>query len=1473
MPRPSRAAQPSPRRSADATSDPLLSLLQERTGGAVNIRGIRLQLLYATTRALGLLRPETRDLGVHFEGLEDADVDGLALQPWRLLDAGEEPSIGTADDAGGVTPAATTTLVQVKSSLRPWTWSQLREVMAGFLTAYRAARAADASQAPASTLPRFQLVLCATPRAEVAALAAYAARGASEQRRLRVRFRALVERDGATVEEADSLLSRLTITITDPVQLQTALRAEIAAVCPVGGVNGLDAMETALVGHALAWAQARTRVSAADVRAVVQRLVEGFAQTHRFAAYVQHWVAQPSRLPDSSPDDFLDARGTRPGHIVLGLDVPRPRWTARIAEALRRVPICVLRAPSGQGKSTMAQRFAVDHWEATSVVEVLRVEAAGHVAAIQEFLEFRQGIGAPVRVLLDVRVETRRWSELAAICASRGIPMLVTVRSEDWHRYTWHSVTRFELVEPFMDTDEATSIFAQLRASDRVHPDVPSAAHALEQVGSPALLLEFVYLVTHGRMLEERLRDQLMEMQRAGQDPAQRAVLRRAVTADVLGVPLPLDALLAGVPLRDDVQLVVQPLMDEYVIMADGRVRGVHWVRSQHLVRLLHQNGVPPLTSTVTALIGAIPTEVLAGFVATACSYPEVERGRLVEAAVAVMSPDDAARRVAIVNGLFEAGEQDCFREHRSLFDESERHLGASGPILVGWEMMPALRAGLLSGFLSLMAAREQTDASRRLHDLRDRANAAVTTPRGVDLVRAHLPRLLAHANVDAFWTNDAVQRLLYWAAAAEIPVPGWATVCDAVVATPIHALPFATLTTGAAVLARVDGAAYLRWYRRHHQILIARARIELHALELHVGDAPVHDPAAFNLAEQALEAHVTERPFHRVPPRDAPAWLLGVENHDELGAGHVVPVLRVILRYPVQAADTSGKTPHTQTLTRIEILRRLFAFAERFDIDGDWILPEGLPLLVDDTVKRMPRANTPDPWDVRLNVVWGALIAGAMLPASSVVLVQRWHAARTAMKEVARAALALGDAHLRGRAAGLAGRWSTLAQTLEAAQTALRALPHMDEAVADVTGPRLSEGVRFLVRDAALHAWATAMGRIVKQLGPAVAVAVMPAAAANAGVEAIRPALLAWNMREALESIAPLHAAFETLFRDVPDDADLRALNASEAELFSELVVLIDGWLVEPIARPDARPMETIRLRNEQTKRTTLARLSALITKGAATMGRNVILPTAVLRHEGFLESAVGLDVPTLDDAPMLVLALCLTLRADPTLVNYLWVLPLVNGARVGDGGYQFSTFQLDDGGVLARFVDDEEVSPDDLQRALGTFGMLRRVPDRIATLLGPLPHADPPAPSLLAVLRELRAIILPLGRRALAIFDAVAQQPTDFQRPLRDALWRDIAEERARVIAQIRSLRETIALAPLPMVQSRDGAVLADLARQADAFLAGCEHLCTELDGAREALAQAMHDWSSAYPPDSLDTLAPLQEHVRVTGVVPIL
>ena len=167
---------------ANTATEQLDALLQRRTGGQINIRGLRFQLLYALRRALELLQPDAAFTAVGLERFEDIDLYGEGNQPFRLADEGTQ---------GG------SVYLQAKTCDGRWVWSNLKKPIKGFLETLRA-----------DPDGQFWLVLNFALDGEPLELAQFATLKAKRQRALTNKFRSLCQHEdvGGTAAEADALL-------------------------------------------------------------------------------------------------------------------------------------------------------------------------------------------------------------------------------------------------------------------------------------------------------------------------------------------------------------------------------------------------------------------------------------------------------------------------------------------------------------------------------------------------------------------------------------------------------------------------------------------------------------------------------------------------------------------------------------------------------------------------------------------------------------------------------------------------------------------------------------------------------------------------------------------------------------------------------------------------------------------------------------------------------------------------------------------------------------------------------------------------------------------------------------------------------------------------------------------------------------------------------------------------------------------
>ncbi|MGB8700349.1 MAG: dsDNA nuclease domain-containing protein, partial [Thermosynechococcaceae cyanobacterium] len=157
-------------------SKDLDAIFRSRWHGAVNIRGIRYQILYSLFRAFDLYNEENSTAALRLEGIED--VDFLGIRGFHYENE----------------------YVQVKSADKDWSWNQLKGPLAGFLSVHRN----DANCG-------FVLAIGFSLTGDIEKLTQLDSLLASERKRVENKFCKLCTQVGYSEIESNTLLQKLTI--------------------------------------------------------------------------------------------------------------------------------------------------------------------------------------------------------------------------------------------------------------------------------------------------------------------------------------------------------------------------------------------------------------------------------------------------------------------------------------------------------------------------------------------------------------------------------------------------------------------------------------------------------------------------------------------------------------------------------------------------------------------------------------------------------------------------------------------------------------------------------------------------------------------------------------------------------------------------------------------------------------------------------------------------------------------------------------------------------------------------------------------------------------------------------------------------------------------------------------------------------------------------------------------------------------
>lgn len=392
---------------------------------------------------------------------------------------------------------------------------------------------------------------------------------------------------------------------------------------------------------------------------------------------------------------FYEGKKATPADIASGLPIRRPSLEKDVINSICENTVTVIKASSGQGKTTLALQAAYILQNEYIPYQLLWCDEIKEIGNIVQYFKARIQLGEKILILIDnLDNYLSKWNYLVQLLQFElhcHYKLLITSREIDWYNYSGDlsNIQSLKVIKPALEEKEAIEIFNLFREAKQLHPSIASWQRAWNKIAERQLLIEYVYLLTHGEMLSERIASQISEIGQSSSGKAKCEVLRKVCFADLCGVRLSIVNLYASQSedSGSDFGELLKSMESEFLVHVNaesGYIEGLHPIRSKHVVDRLHE--FFPVDNTAISVIkiaGKADLPVLFSHL------PEfnLNRDEFFRNIVEVLwDKNDLSNYIPAIQGLFSGSVMQYYLSNQPAFDDANAH---GGLFIISTEMCP----------------------------------------------------------------------------------------------------------------------------------------------------------------------------------------------------------------------------------------------------------------------------------------------------------------------------------------------------------------------------------------------------------------------------------------------------------------------------------------------------------------------------------------------------------------------------------------------------------------------------------------------------------------------------------------------------------------------------------------------------------------------------------------------------------------
>jgi hypothetical protein len=636
--------------------------------------------------------------------------------------------------------------------------------------------------------------------------------------------------------------------------------------------------------------------------------------------------------------EFYRGISARYEHILAAVDQPRLSKLKVISQKFREYRVVIVHGASGQGKTTLACRYLHDCVPEHHRFQIQVVEGRQHAVNMANALIAQATDNdSPITVYVDVSPNDVGWEELVKLLSQhRTIQTLVTIREEDFRRVSISGAElQFAVMELTFDRSEAEEVYNFLVGKER-------PAHILDfddawnRFGGEGPLMEFVYLVTQGDSLREKLSQQIRHIEdeiRAGKrSPAELQLLRLVSVAAAFEARLQVKELAKFLQLPA-AQRTLKVMENEYYLLRtleNGTlVGGLHPVRSAILASLLTDPTFSPWVDSAVECLPFIVAQDIGNFLLYAFLRDHAELEPLLNA-LETYKPNQWNAISGVVRALLWLGIKQYVAANKQLIADVYTNYQHGWTLILDFdiaEAMPGVAENLLTTLIPFGNDEQQAQIEAVRNRQTNKQDIFIPTFNWL----SHLEISPKKPQSEADWTGMA--EVLFWVGRLQVDLPINEWLNQANLEDLVKTLPLTVLADLLLGLFQAHEEGYRVWINRHQTQLVNRFRQE-------------NQIVVWEDDGQTVRSH----------------FPIKIYSPEQLSEGTKVQKVE------------SSRSFLNLAMERLELCRKFFPDREVFGSMGYGHRNPIPPELPDDTVKNIPRANFLLPSLVSLNATFRGL-------------------------------------------------------------------------------------------------------------------------------------------------------------------------------------------------------------------------------------------------------------------------------------------------------------------------------------------------------------------------------------------------------------------------------------------------------------------------------------------------------------------